>query len=199
MTERPPKSGALPHGGWACNRPEHSKLFANDPFRNKPIRPWFSRIWRNAPVLPSAGHVMSPILPISFVATLVCVLVAIDWALYQQILFVGAALSATVWVCSLEAWSCQEAPSEERGRRPPLQSGGRIAASEPLPAVDASAHGPGCGARGRCTERGRRQRCRRRRRCGPRGCSQAPPSHRAGRSLSPQAPLRSRHGPARPH
>ena len=52
---------------------------------------------------------MSPILPISFVATLLCVLVAIDWALYQQILFVGAALSATVWVCSLEAWSCQEA------------------------------------------------------------------------------------------
>jgi hypothetical protein len=59
---------------------------------------------------------MSPILPISFVATLFCVLVAIDWALYQQILFVGAALSATVWVCALEAWSCQEAPvgSEEQ-------------------------------------------------------------------------------------
>jgi hypothetical protein len=36
-------------------------------------------------------------LPISFLATLLCVLVAIDWALYQQILFVGAALSATVW------------------------------------------------------------------------------------------------------
>ena len=54
---------------------------------------------------------MSPILPISFVATLLCVLVAIDWALYQQILFVGAALSATVWVCALEAWSCQEGPA----------------------------------------------------------------------------------------
>jgi hypothetical protein len=53
------------------------------------------------------GHDMSPILPISFVVTLLCVLVAIDWALYQQILFVGAALSATVWACSLEAWSCQ--------------------------------------------------------------------------------------------
>jgi hypothetical protein len=63
------------------------------------------------------GHTMSPILPISFVATLLCVLVAIDWALYQQVLFVGAALSATVWVCALEAWSCQEAPArgdEER-------------------------------------------------------------------------------------
>jgi hypothetical protein len=57
---------------------------------------------------------MSPILPISFVATLLCVLVAIDWALYQQILFVGAALSATVWVRSLEAWSCQEAPRRAR-------------------------------------------------------------------------------------
>ena len=67
------------------------------------------------------GHVMSPILPISFVATLLCVLVAIDWALYQQILFVGAALSATVSVCSLEAWSCQEAPvrSEERSHHYP--------------------------------------------------------------------------------
>jgi hypothetical protein len=60
------------------------------------------------------GHFMSPILPISFVATLLCVLVAIDWALYQQILFVGAALSATVWVCALEAWSCQEAPAPVR-------------------------------------------------------------------------------------
>jgi hypothetical protein len=67
-------------------------------------------MWRNAPVLSTMGHVMSPILPISFVATLLCVLVAIDWALYQQILFVGVALSATVWVCALEAWSCQEAP-----------------------------------------------------------------------------------------
>jgi hypothetical protein len=62
---------------------------------------------------------MSLILPISFAATLLCVLVAIDWALYQQILLVGAALSATVWVCSLEAWSCREAPvmgEDERGR-----------------------------------------------------------------------------------
>jgi hypothetical protein len=72
--------------------------------------------------LPSTGHVMSPILPISFLVTLLCVLVAIDWALYQQILFVGAALSATVWVCALEAWSCQEAPArseEERSRLHP--------------------------------------------------------------------------------
>jgi hypothetical protein len=66
------------------------------------------------------GHDMSPILPISFVATLLCVLVAIDWALYQQVLFVGAALSATVWVCALEAWSCREAPTrseEDEGSR----------------------------------------------------------------------------------
>jgi hypothetical protein len=51
------------------------------------------------------------------VVTLLCVLVAINWPLYQQILFVGAALSATVWVCALEAWSCQEAParSDEEG------------------------------------------------------------------------------------
>lgn len=79
--------------------------------RNKPIRPRFCKYGEQRQVLPSLGHDMSPILPISFVATLLCVLVAIDWALYQQILFVGAALSATVWVCSLEAWSCQEAPA----------------------------------------------------------------------------------------
>jgi hypothetical protein len=68
------------------------------------------------------GPEMSPVLPISFVVTLLCVLVAIDWALYQQILFVGAALSATVWACSLEAWSCQGAPvrsEDERGQSYP--------------------------------------------------------------------------------
>jgi hypothetical protein len=62
---------------------------------------------------------MSAILPISFVVTLLCVLLAIDWAFYQQILFVGAALSATVWACALEAWSCQEArvtSEDERSR-----------------------------------------------------------------------------------
>jgi hypothetical protein len=75
------------------------------------------RVWRTAPGLPLLGHDMSPILPISFVATLLCVLVAIDWALYQQVLFVGAALSATVWVCSLEAWSCQEAPAKSEDER----------------------------------------------------------------------------------
>jgi hypothetical protein len=63
------------------------------------------------------GHAMSLLLPISFIATLLCVLVAIDWALYQQILFVGAALSATVWVCSLEAWSTQGGPISEDERR----------------------------------------------------------------------------------
>jgi hypothetical protein len=63
------------------------------------------------------GHDMSLILPISFVVTLLCVLVAIDWALYQQILFVGAALSATIWACSLEAWSCREAPVRSEDER----------------------------------------------------------------------------------
>jgi hypothetical protein len=62
---------------------------------------------------------MSAILPISFVVTLLCVLLAIDWPLYQQILFLGAALSATVWVCSLEAWSTRGAPTSEDERRSP--------------------------------------------------------------------------------
>jgi hypothetical protein len=77
------------------------------------------RMWRNAPIPPSMGHEMSPILPISFLATLLCVLVAIDWPLYQQILFVGAALSATVWVCALEAWSCQAPVTSEDERSHP--------------------------------------------------------------------------------
>ena len=59
---------------------------------------------------------MSIVLPISFLVTLLCVLVAIDWALYQQVLFVGAALSATVWVCSLEAWSTQGPPASADDR-----------------------------------------------------------------------------------
>ena len=108
-------------GAWSGDgKPqEQGKLFSNDLSRSAEQIPsaavW--RMWRTAPVLPSLGHDMSPILPISFVATLLCVLVAIDWPLYQQILFVGAALSATVWVCALEAWSCQEAPakSEDEG------------------------------------------------------------------------------------
>jgi hypothetical protein len=67
------------------------------------------------------GPKMSVILPISFVATLLCVLLAIDWPLYQQILFLGAALSATVWACSLEAWSPEASVrgEDERGRSHP--------------------------------------------------------------------------------
>jgi hypothetical protein len=66
---------------------------------------------------PQIGRDMSIVLPVSFLATLLCVLVAIDWALYQQVLFVGAALSATVWVCSLEAWSSRGPPAspDDRG------------------------------------------------------------------------------------
>jgi hypothetical protein len=99
---------------------EQGKLFPNFfPASAEQTHPMVvCQIWRSAPILPSLGHDMSPILPISFVATLLCVLVAINWALHEQILFVGAALSATVWVCSLEAWSCQEAPvksEDERG------------------------------------------------------------------------------------
>jgi hypothetical protein len=75
-----------------------------------------SRKWRVVSFLPQVNHDMSLILPISFLTTLLCVLVAIDWALYQQILFVGAALSATVWVCSFEAWSTQAAPMSEDQR-----------------------------------------------------------------------------------
>ena len=74
-------------------------------------------MWPQTANPPHMGHDMSLILPISFVVTLLYVLIAVDWALYQQILFVGAsALSATVWVCSLEAWSCQAPVTSEDER-----------------------------------------------------------------------------------
>jgi hypothetical protein len=53
---------------------------------------------------------MSPILPISFLVTLLCAFGAVEGVLFQQLLFVGAALSATISVCSLEAWSAREIP-----------------------------------------------------------------------------------------
>lgn len=60
---------------------------------------------------------MSVILPISFLATLLCLFGAIDGSLFRQLLFAGAAASAMVMVCSLEAWSAREIPvrSEDRG------------------------------------------------------------------------------------
>jgi hypothetical protein len=53
---------------------------------------------------------MSPILPISFLLTLLCAFGAVEGVRFQQLMFVGAALSATVLVCSLEAWSAREVP-----------------------------------------------------------------------------------------
>jgi hypothetical protein len=53
------------------------------------------------------GSGMSPVLPVSFLITVLCVIGAIDGVLFQQLLFVGAAVAATILVCSLEAWSCQ--------------------------------------------------------------------------------------------
>ena len=63
------------------------------------------------------GFDMSALLPISFLLTLLCVLGAMDGLAFQQLLFVGAAAAATILVCSLEPWSCQEAPvrSEDEG------------------------------------------------------------------------------------
>jgi hypothetical protein len=53
---------------------------------------------------------MSPILPISFLVTLLCAFGAVQGVLFQQLLFAGAALSATILVCSFEAWSAREIP-----------------------------------------------------------------------------------------
>jgi hypothetical protein len=68
------------------------------------------------------GSPMSPILPISFLATLLCAFGAVEGVLFQQLMFVGAALSATILVCSFEAWSAREIPvradDESRLRNP---------------------------------------------------------------------------------
>ena len=53
---------------------------------------------------------MSPILPISFLLTLLCAFGAVEGVLFQQLMFVGAAISATILVCSFEAWSAREIP-----------------------------------------------------------------------------------------
>jgi hypothetical protein len=53
---------------------------------------------------------MSPILPISFVLTLLCAFGAFEGVLFQQLMFVGAALSTTILLCSLAAWSGREIP-----------------------------------------------------------------------------------------
>ncbi len=62
---------------------------------------------------------MSPILPISLLVTLLCTYGAVEGVLFQQLMFVGAALSATILVCSLEAWSAREipVPSDDEVRR----------------------------------------------------------------------------------
>ena len=53
---------------------------------------------------------MSPILPISFLVTLLCAFGTVEGMLFQQLMFVGAALSATILVCSFEPWSAREIP-----------------------------------------------------------------------------------------
>ena len=63
-----------------------------------------------------------PILPISFLVTLLCAFGAVEGVLFQQLMFVGAAISATILVCSVEAWSAREIPvrsdDETRLRNP---------------------------------------------------------------------------------
>lgn len=63
---------------------------------------------------------MSAILPISFVLTLLCSLGAVEGVPFRQLMFAGAALSATILICSLEAWSAREIPvrtDEDRDSR----------------------------------------------------------------------------------
>jgi hypothetical protein len=59
---------------------------------------------------PDGPRAMSPVLPISFLITVLCAIGAVEGVLFQQLMFVGAALSATILVCSLEAWAAREIP-----------------------------------------------------------------------------------------
>jgi hypothetical protein len=56
------------------------------------------------------GQGMSLLLPISVLLTLLCALGAVEGLAFQQLLFAGAAVAATISACSLEAWSCRELP-----------------------------------------------------------------------------------------
>jgi hypothetical protein len=58
---------------------------------------------------------MSPILPISLLVTVLCMFGAIEGVLFQQLLFVGAAVAATILVCSVEAWNAGAAPALGEG------------------------------------------------------------------------------------
>jgi hypothetical protein len=58
---------------------------------------------------------MSPILPISLLVTLLCAFGAVEGVLFQQLMFVGAGLSATILVCSFEGWSAREIPVSSDG------------------------------------------------------------------------------------
>jgi hypothetical protein len=72
---------------------------------------------RTAVLTKKIGPAMSPILPISLFITVLCIFGAIDGVLYQQLLFVGAAIAATILVCSFEAWSAREAPAPREDER----------------------------------------------------------------------------------
>jgi hypothetical protein len=83
------------------------------PFRTKPA---------NGLSRPENGPAMSPILPISLLVTVLCVVGATEGVLDQQLLFIGAAIAATILVCSFEAWSAREARArseDERSLRDP--------------------------------------------------------------------------------
>jgi hypothetical protein len=60
---------------------------------------------------------MSPILPISFLLTPLCALGAFEGVILQQLMLVGAALSATILVCAAEAWSVREIPVRSDDQR----------------------------------------------------------------------------------
>jgi Flp pilus assembly protein TadB len=72
---------------------------------------------RKRPSRPKNGLAMSPILPISLLVTVLCVVGAIEGVLDQQLLFIGVAVAATILVCSFEAWSAREAPARSEDER----------------------------------------------------------------------------------
>jgi len=75
------------------------------------VRPRFECEMQQATGLVAQGPHENVSDPADFVSGQpLCPFGAVEGVLFQQLMFVGAALSATILVCSFEAWSAREIP-----------------------------------------------------------------------------------------
>jgi hypothetical protein len=109
---RPGGLTGIPGPAALCERRKFFFIFSAA-IGNLTVRPAFPSRKKSVNGLscPKMGAAMSPILPISLLIAVFCFIGAIDGILFQQLLFVGAAVAVTVLVCSVEAWSAREPPA----------------------------------------------------------------------------------------